>query len=354
MRQQCEPAEAGTANGCTRHGFTLLEVLVALSLSLLLIAAVYSGLNLYWRYSAAGQADVEQSQLARALLRRIELDVRSVMYRPPPAAASTQSSTSSGGTSSGASGNSGSNSSGGGNNSGSTGSNTGGARGATVSRSAPNSPGGNAAAGGTGGSSSSGTSGASNSGQSTDTEATTPDDAYGTSTTGLFGNATTLLMHVSKPGNEQMALRLAMTGNQQTRISDLATVAYFVSGTATGTLQNFASGPGLARLEGDRLALSMADQQSNTTTMAGHTEILAPEVTALRFMYFDGFRWRNDWDSKVLGGLPRAIEVEIALQPPAGNARQGLQRASSAPSVYRLVIAVPLAKPIDSATILAQ
>jgi hypothetical protein len=160
-------------------------------------------------------------------------------------------------------------------------------------------------------------------------------------------------MHVSKPSHEQMALRLAMSGNQTTRISDLATVAYFVSGTATGTLQNAAAGSGLARLEGDRLALSMADQQGNTVTMAGHTEILAPEVTAVRFMYFDGFRWISDWDSTVLGGLPKAIDVEIALCPPAGRSRGGLQSAGSTPNVYRLVIALPLGKPIDSTTVLS-
>ena len=56
------------------------------------------------------------------------------------------------------------------------------------------------------------------------------------------------MMHVSKPGHEQMAALLAASGNEQTRMSDLATVAYFVSGTATGTLQQSVTRPGLARL----------------------------------------------------------------------------------------------------------
>jgi len=163
------------------------------------------------------------------------------------------------------------------------------------------------------------------------------------------------MMHVSKPGREQVAAVLAASGNQQTRMSDLATVVYFVSGSATGVLQHAVTTPGLARLEGDRLALSMADKQSNTAATAARTEILAPEVIALRFMYFDGFRWRADWDSKVLGGLPKAIDVEMALGPTAGSSRPGLQGTSAAaPSVYRLVIAIPLAKPIDSATIQPQ
>ncbi|HEY2251732.1 MAG TPA: hypothetical protein VGH74_11750, partial [Planctomycetaceae bacterium] len=81
---------------------------------------------------------------------------------------------------------------------------------------------------------------------------------YNTSNTGLYGDMTTLLMHVSKPGNEQMAAMLAAAGNMTMRTSDLATVAYFVSGTGTGTLQHVVSQPGLARLEGDRMALAMA------------------------------------------------------------------------------------------------
>jgi hypothetical protein len=163
------------------------------------------------------------------------------------------------------------------------------------------------------------------------------------------------MMHVSKPAHEQMAALLAASGNDQTRMSDLATVAYFVSGAGTGTLQQAVNRPGLARLEGDRLAMAMADQQQNAAVMAARTEILASEVTAVRFMYFDGFRWCPTWDSKVYGGLPRAIDVEIAMQPTAGSSRPGFQgTAAGTATVYRLVIAIPLAKPIDTSTIPTQ
>lgn len=313
-----------------RRGFTLFEVLVALSLSLLLISAVYSGLSLYWRYSMAGQADIERAQLARALLRKIELDVRCVMYRPAPAGTTSQSGS---GTSTASS-----YTAGGG----------GGASGGGAGSS-----GGSGSGGGSGGSSSS-ASGSSGSGSSSSssTEATAPEDAYGTSNTGLFGNATSLLMHVSKAGREQTAFSLAAAGNSQVRISDLATVAYFVSGAGTGMLQQLVTSPGLARLEGDRLALALADQQGNPATMAANTEILAPEVVAIKFTYFDGFTWRYDWDSSLLGGLPKAIEVEMQLRP---DSRQGVQGTSaSTPGFYRLLIPIPLAKPLDSSTVTTQ
>jgi hypothetical protein len=137
-------------------------------------------------------------------------------------------------------------------------------------------------------------------------------------------------------------------------VSDLASVAYFISGSGTGTLQSATAAPGLARLEGDRLAMGMADQQSNAAAMMSQTEILAPEVIALRFLYYDGFQWRADWDSSVYGGLPKAIDVEIGLRQVTSGSRAARQTASAvAPSMYRLVIAIPLAKPIDTSTITA-
>jgi prepilin-type N-terminal cleavage/methylation domain-containing protein len=311
-----------------RGGFTLLEVLVALTLAGLLIGAVYSGLSLYWRYSTAGQVEVEQAQLARALLRRIELDVRGVMYAPPAPASS--SSSSSQGTSSGSSGPSGST----GNTSGATGTSP-----ASVGS-------GTASSGAAGGSSGSG------SDSSTSTTTTSPDDAYAMATTGLYGNATTLLLNVSRPMREQKATSLALAGNQQTRISDLATVVYSLSGSGTGSLQGAASAPGLARLESDRLAFNMADQQSNTAAMASQTEILASEVIALRFQYYDGFMWRADWDSNLFGGLPKAVDVEVGLRPVASGSRAQRQSVSAAvPTMYRLIIAIPLGKPIETSTI---
>ncbi len=167
---------------------------------------------------------------------------------------------------------------------------------------------------------------------------------------------TTLLMHVSKPGHEQRAAMLAATGNTTMRTSDLATVAYFIGGSATGTLQQAVGQPGLARLEGDRLALAMADSQSSTALLVANTEILAPEVDAIKFTYFDGFQWRYDWDSNLFGGMPKAIEVLVELRPLPSHSSGGRAGAStsSTPNVYRLLIAIPLAKPIDTSTIQVQ
>ena len=136
---------------------------------------------------------------------------------------------------------------------------------------------------------------------------------------------------------------LAASGNFQTRTSDMATVAYFVTGAAGGAFQQTATGNGLARMEGDRLALAMADAESSTALMASCTQIVAPEVTSIQFLYFDGFRWRSDWDSSVMLGMPKAIDVKIHLSPIPGR--------SGDSETYNLTVAIPLAKPIDTSLI---
>lgn len=150
-------------------------------------------------------------------------------------------------------------------------------------------------------------------------------------------------MHVSKPGHEQRALLLAAQGTQQTRTSDLATVAYYLSGTAAGAFQQTVKGHGLARMEGDRLALAMADANSSTALMASCTEIVAPEVISIQFLYFDVFRWVTAWDSSVMKGMPRAIDIKMELSPIPGR--------GTAPEMYNLTIALPLSKPVDTSLI---
>jgi hypothetical protein len=137
----------------------------------------------------------------------------------------------------------------------------------------------------------------------------------------------TLTMHVSKP-----ALELVPTNTPRT--SDQVAVAYFLAGKSGGLLAGAASGSGLARLQGERMAISQAGEQSNTSSLAANTRILASEVTALQFGYFDGLAWRTDWDSSVLGGLPRAVAVTVQVTGRRGEA-----------SVYNLTVFLPVSKP---------
>jgi prepilin-type N-terminal cleavage/methylation domain-containing protein len=258
----------------SRAGFTLTEVLVALSLSLVVMGAIYSALGLHWKYSTAGRVDIERMQLVRAVALRIERDLRSTLFVAPPATASSDSGTGTGTTSA-----------------------TGTAETGSSSAAA--------------GSSASATGTASASG-STASSTSSSSDSASTELPGLYGSASQLLIHASRPAGDLNYTSLAMGASVSSRLSDTLSIAWFLAG-GDGSLAASVAGPGLARMEGDRMALKYADTSGDVGAMSGNTEIVAPEVTRLAFRYFDGVDWTTDWDSTVMQGLPFAVEVEFTV-----------------------------------------
>lgn len=71
-----------------------------------------------------------------------------------------------------------------------------------------------------------------------------------------------------------------------------------------------------------------------TTTLGGsNTAMLAvPEVRFLRLRYFDGSSWQESWSGS---GLPRGVEVTLALEAPADDPE------ALPAEVFRRVIALP-------------
>lgn len=67
---------------CRRAAHTLIEILLALGLSLVILAAAYAALDQHRRYAEAGQRQTERMQVTRALFERISLDLRSIVFRP--------------------------------------------------------------------------------------------------------------------------------------------------------------------------------------------------------------------------------------------------------------------------------
>ena len=255
----------------SRAGFTLTEVLVALSLSLVVMGAIYSALGLHWKYSTAGRVDIERMQLVRAVALRIERDLRSTLFVAPPATASSQTAAASSATGSAA---------------------TSSASGAASS--ATNATGTGSTSGSTAGSSSSSS------------------DTASTELPGLYGSASQILIHASRPAGDLNYTSLAMGASVSSRLSDTLSIAWFLAG-GEGPLAASVAGPGLARMEGDRMALKYADTSGDVGAMSGNTEIGAPEVTRLAFRYFDGVDWTTEWDSTVMQGLPFAVEIEFTV-----------------------------------------
>lgn len=59
-----------------RSGYTLLEVMLAISIGLLLVAALYVALDVQMRYMATGRNAVVEAQMSRGLLLHVGKDVR--------------------------------------------------------------------------------------------------------------------------------------------------------------------------------------------------------------------------------------------------------------------------------------
>lgn len=76
-----------------RRAFTLLEIVVAMSIALLLLAALYVAVNVQINHSSIGRDRIAEGNLARGILQRISSDISSNL--PPAAKAATSSATSS-------------------------------------------------------------------------------------------------------------------------------------------------------------------------------------------------------------------------------------------------------------------
>lgn len=327
----------------SRSAFTLLEVVLALGLSSLLMAAIYSALQMHWSYSLVGQVEMERTQVARALFRRIEVDLRSVIFRSAPLSSTTDS---------GAAGTSSSSIS----SASSTGSSatTGAGQGSNASTGSNG-----AGTGSTGGTAA----GASSSATGTTTDSETTEDAYSTQKSGVFGETDSLIVHVCLPNRlgtgASTVSTQSTTPGTTTTASDLQSVAYFLAGSSSTVAQQFSGAltsaaitrpgqqlGGLARVQADRMAMQAASDSGDMSSMSGNVKLLAPEVSSIQFEFFDGVSWTTTWDSGTSMSLPNAVRVTIDFHPPDSSRTGWFSRpASQSTNRFQQTIALPLAEP---------
>jgi hypothetical protein len=126
---------------------------------------------------------------------------------------------------------------------------------------------------------------------------------------------------------------------------------------ATG-LQSLIANPALARDVTDRLQESVPDDTASalsttsTATEIPESSILAREVVALQFRYYDGYSWVSEWDSTEKGRLPRAVEVSMGFlnqeYKPAGSLNLP---GSASMTTIKHVIQVPASTPVTGSEI---
>lgn len=290
-----------------RAAFTLLELMLALGLTATLLTAVYSALELHWRFSTLGQVEVERAQIARAIFTKMSADIRSTMYAPP------------------------------------------------VDEFVPEDT------------SDSDTDDDTDTGSSPSdadeflvepiVEVTDPAEAYSGSSIGVFGDAVSIVLHINRPyrpraNSDEDVLNPESESNQKS-------ISYFLAG-GEGNLASMVAGQfqteqvyddgidGLARMSGDRFTLTLADQQGDMVQLASQTKLLAEEINSLSFEYHDGVEWLTEWDSDVQERVPNAIGITIGFREP--NYPEGsilYHQPSESTDTYRIVVPIVVSSPFE-------
>ncbi len=300
-----------------RKAFTLLEVMLALALTTVTITLMGMAMHVHMVVAEKSRDQVEEAQLARALLQRIADDIRNAVPYQPPAGSSSGGSASS--------------SSGGGS-----------ATSATSAASA-------AVVGSSSGSAATASSATAANSSSSGTSTTMPVSG------GVFGDMQDVQIETARrPRLTRAMLAAADDGSQPAMLSDIRIVSYSLGApTGTGptgpTSDGNATG-GVYRSEMDRALFYMAQQQgqSSPPDAVKLGDPTVGEVIDLKFQYYDGSNWNDEWDSNQQGKLPSAVKVKLTIRsarkssgplpgvPGVGGASRGQRE-----TVYDILVDLP-------------
>jgi hypothetical protein len=183
---------------------------------------------------------------------------------------------------------------------------------------------------------------------------------------GIYGSLAELTLDVSRlpRPDEYLAQQASIASGILSDVpGDIKSVTYFVQlptnmgvgdalNDVTSTPEASGMVGGLVRRQLDRAVISNAEEQGQTDQLLRTGDLIAPEVLALEFAYFDGIEWLTDWDSSTQG-LPWLVEISLAMQSKSGE-KQGIVAPGISLStmpyeeqtlygiqVYTLTVAIP-------------
>ncbi len=272
-----------------RGGFSLLEVILALALTGVIVAAIAMAIHLHLVMLTKQQEQIEQAHVARNTLELMSIDIRAaIQYKPfavdtvdiDEAAESNPAAVA-------------------------------GAAGAAGGETGETGGGVDPAAGGmdpTGGT------GEEQPSMSEDIQSSVIPMPH----PGFYGNSKEIMFSLSRLPRMDQYNPYIQAGNDNVSIpADIKTTSFFVdmSGSLGGDpLQQNPIG-GLYRRQLAHAAASYANTNGYTLSSNATTELIAPEVVDMAFRYFDGEEWSDAWDSDELGGFPKAVEITIIVDP---------------------------------------
>ena len=168
----------------------------------------------------------------------------------------------------------------------------------------------------------------------------------------LFGTSDAIALDVSRlPRLDQYNSIVAGNDTEFQTPSDVKTLSYFFSPSdksdnAGVQFTRVASG-GLYRRQVDRAVAAYSGDAGLVSAPDDYSDLVASEVAEIRFRYFDGDNWQSAWDSEEQEGFPPAVEVTLVIDPTRSTSGQdysynGFNSAST--ESYRTVIHLPAAE----------
>lgn len=328
-----------------RTAFTLFELILAIALSATLLALIGTAVNLYLVRMDTGRMRVEEAQLARSILDKIAADIRATtVYQTQDISSVEQLAQQA-----------------------ADGQNiiaqfSGQGQFTQSGLGAPSTPGTTSTPSGTTGEATTGSSSPTTGGSSTSGGFSSDGSSPTGLQPGLNGLTNELMLDVIElPRLDEMyptvpqqasSFATAAAAAALPKPSDSKSVRYFIRQGATvdasdpaATLlspeQQLKVG-GLVRQTVDRAIRQMAEQTANSQVLNSGQVLLAPEVTQIQFVYFDGTQVLNEWNMSQSGAMPTAVDVRIWIAPDPIEA--AASEVPLEPRMYSQTVELPLAQ----------
>ena len=311
-----------------RSGFTLLEVLLALALTMVVLTIVFSAIYQYMFVLTRQQAEIERKQVARGVMQMISDDLAgAIQYKPEDYSALENLVESQSLAGFGAFADAG---------------------GENIDADALEQEILGAVAQGN---SMDGESGDGDTDATSDDEEGETEEVEELGRPTLIGNNQLLRVDTSRlPRIDQYNPLVARRPIDQQLPSDVKTVTYFFSDSPPTVedkfMPDFGRRGGLYRRRIDRAVEALIGDENVSDKPDDYCELIAPEVVEIKFRYFDGTDWQDEWESEEQNGFPPAIEIVVTMDPQrALDPRQAQAgRNPEELEVLRSVVYLPVAE----------
>lgn len=278
-----------------RWGYTLLELLLALALTVVVITTISMAIQSYVVALTRQQAKIERKQVARSVLNMIAKDIRAAIQYKPGDYSGLE---------------------------------------AQFAASQPAAPG--------------------EEGEEQE-DSGLIDEEQVSFRPAMLGSETVIMMDISRlPRLDQYNPMMATAVDRASSPSDVKSLAYFFSSQdmqqdASQIQFNEARAPGgLFRREIDRAVAAYMGDFDMVSNPDEYTKLVASEIAEINFQYFDGEDWQSSWDSEEDGGFPLAIEMIIVIDPARSSmtsqeySYSGFDQNSM--ETFRLVVHLPVSE----------